>query len=310
MNRTLRIHSRNGKLRALISKRGGELMSLQRLWKGRWIELIYRSSRGWQGGAPWLFPAVGRNFVGNRLAWNHAGHVYPMPIHGFLKLCEWVPLGLDRSGTSAAFALSSRSAPSCRRSYPFDFFLETRFKLTKDELRCRFIVQSDHNNREAMPFSIGNHLTLRAPLTPDSSAEDCLVRTPARTERWLDRRGLLSGRTGPARFIRPASIWGKTGQVDRVLGDLPRGRAEAEFIDPAGLGVRISQQEIAGAGQPARARPEEFHFVFYGDRQAGFLCPEPWLGRPNSLNDRRGIVRLEPGGRFVWEMTISFSSAI
>src|SRR5882762_8842552 len=50
-----------------ISIANGEIHSLQRRHNGEWRELIYRADRGWRGGAPWLFPAVGRNFIPDQI---------------------------------------------------------------------------------------------------------------------------------------------------------------------------------------------------------------------------------------------------
>jgi len=49
------------------------------------------------------------------------------------------------------------------------------------------------------------------------------------------------------------------------------------------------------------------HFVLWGegtDETGGFICVEPWLGGPNSLNTGRGRVALSPGHSFQWAFTL------
>ena len=49
------------------------------------------------------------------------------------------------------------------------------------------------------------------------------------------------------------------------------------------------------------------HFVLWGegtDETGGFICVEPWIGGPNSLNTGRGRVALSPGHSFQWAFTL------
>lgn len=150
-----------------------------------------------------------------------------------------------------------------------------------------------------MPFSLGNHLTLKAP-----SPKDCWLRAPASQEWLLSEAGLLTGKTRPAALGSPVLLSADRRWLDCVLSGFPPGEAWVEVVDPGSFGVRVSQRELLDAGRPARTRPEHFCFVFYGDASGAFFCPEPWYGRPNSLNERQGVVELEPGGRFRWEMAL------
>ena len=152
-----------------------------------------------------------------------------------------------------------------------------------------------------MPFSIGNHLSLNIPLVPGGDPGAVVIRTPARKEFLLSERGLLSGESRAVDFGAGVRYGDRPGLADCVLGDFP-GEVYAEVIDPSGFGLRVSQRELPSG--EARTSPEHFYFVFYGDAQRTFLCPEPWYGGPNSLNERRGTVELEPGGVFRWEMAI------
>jgi len=261
--------------------------------------LIYRSNRGWKGGAPWLFPAVGRNIIGGRPAWKHGENRFPMPIHGFAKDAVW-RLARKHRAIQCDWSSDRRS----RSYFPFDFTLRIRYSLAARSLRATVRVRASARNREAMPFSLGNHISLRAPFIGGNAAA-CWIRSPARFERLLTSRGLLSGERRAAGLRRARRVGDLGLSLDRVYGGYPAGGRWFELSDPESFGIRVRQRELA-AGRTARASKTDYHFVVYADLGAGFFCPEPWLGMPNSLNRRRGIVSLEPGRTFGWEMRLQF----
>lgn len=54
------------------------------------------------------------------------------------------------------------------------------------------------------------------------------------------------------------------------------------------------------------------HFVLWGQspqpgRREGFICLEPWLGAPNSLNSLEHVARLPAGDELVMEYTFDAS---
>ena len=52
---------------------------------------------------------------------------------------------------------------------------------------------------------------------------------------------------------------------------------------------------------------DSMYFVTWGDPESDFLCVEPWLGFPNSLNESGGKVRLEPQEAAVWVQEYALS---
>ena len=55
------------------------------------------------------------------------------------------------------------------------------------------------------------------------------------------------------------------------------------------------------------------HFVLWGegsDEKGGFICVEPWLGGPNSLNTRKGSVALGAGKEFRWAWSLQPTWAV
>lgn len=283
---------------AVSADTGGELSSL-RVRRGEdWVQLLDRAAAPgppppgrWRGRAPWLFPAVGRSRVDGREGfWRHRGTVRPMPIHGGLLERPWKPLV-----SKGELACRFDAEPGTLEGYPFAFALTARYAPQGLGVRSRLEVRAAASNAEPMPFSVGNHLTLRLPFGSSSTAQACVVRSPAR-ERWeLTREGFLSGER--SRFDPAGATLGQDPRLlDSVLGSFP-GEASVEVVDPASFGVRVAHRVARGeVNDPGRA-----FFVLWGDPRRRFFCPEPWLGGPDSLNERRGIVELEPSGVFEWE---------
>jgi galactose mutarotase-like enzyme len=304
-----------GEVRASITEAGGELCSLQRRWRGRSLELIYRADRvsparaGWRGGAPWLFPAVGRSFAAAQLdqlkaqdsttkdgTWTHAGATFPMPCHGFVMERRWELA----SGPETVIAKTVSDA-STRAFYPFDYELSVEYSLLPAGVNAKVRVTAGAGNDGPMPFSIGNHVTLAIPFTTVGNPRACRVATAATEDRRLSRQSLLSGEVSPIDFSQGMPIQDAPALSNGVIGGFTGADASAAVIDSKGFGVRVSQREVARG--PLKTKPEHRFFVFYCDGQ-NFICPEPWYGAPNSLNDRSGVVQLAPGEAFEWEMAV------
>ncbi len=268
-------------LRAEIAPgQGAELVSLRA--GGR--ELLHRSSSGWRGGAPWLFPAVGRSFHAQLGRWAFQGRVYEMPIHGFVMERGWELVSADARAVVCRVRGDGRS----RRLYPFDFELTVAYVISGRRLTARVGVAAAVANAGPMPFSIGNHLTLAV---KDPSA--CVVATPAKERLLLDGRGLLTGKREAVSYDAGKSLAEDAMLHEQVLGGY-EGEAWA-LVRLGGAALKVTQ----------RGGPEP-RFVFYSDGKS-FLCPEPWCGEPNSLNTGRGIVSLPPGAAFDWEMELSLA---
>jgi galactose mutarotase-like enzyme len=61
--------------------------------------------------------------------------------------------------------------PETRRHSPFAFSLALETELTDAAVRLDYRVAAGPENTAAMPFTIGNHITFRVPLTDRASAE-------------------------------------------------------------------------------------------------------------------------------------------
>ncbi|MBI5201457.1 MAG: hypothetical protein HY925_07725 [Elusimicrobia bacterium] len=291
---------------------GGELASLKVRRGSAWKELLFRAEdlerrkRGlWRGRCPWLFPAVGRNYLPDQLrrvaatgadevlgSWALKGKPLAMPMHGFAMNKVWEPLG----GGAADVACRLENGPDGRLFYPFDFELVARYGfLDEGGVYARLEVSASDRNEGPMPFSVGNHLTL--------ALKEARLRTPAKKAFDLSRQSLLAGTSRAAGLEEPIKLEPRSPLLNAVIGDFDWEEAWVELDLGEGLIATVSQHEVVQTAVPFTS-PEHYYFVFWGDLEAGFFCPEPWYGGPNSLNDRRGVVELAPGARFSWELRL------
>lgn len=287
---------------------GGELAGLMVWHRGEWIELLhrardYRPSSGWQGRAPLLWPATGRTFLprSHEHGWLHQGVTYPMPLHGFARELPWTLERIDRAAGTAVLCLTDTA--QTRRLYPFGFRTTAEYRVTRSRLEIDYEVEAAAANSAPMPFSIGNHITLRAPLVPGGDPARVTVATPARARLLTDTRGR------PTKLVDASKLFG----APVALGSLEPGKAIAlsgygarpavRLSDPAGLSVTISHKpQWLPADSPVL-------FTLWGDPAQGYFSPEPWVGKPNSLATGDGAIMLEPGATYSWTVTIEIGGA-
>lgn len=297
-------------LLAVSPSRGAEVTSWRIRHGGEWREFIYKTegeTLGWPGGAPWLFPAVGRNYAPGQWeaiqaegqapaegSWVWQGQLFPMPIHGFVRRMAWEV----EAQSEGSMVCLLRDHPFTRRFYPFGFELRVIYRVEEQGWRASVRLRAAPG-QEAMPFSLGNHLTVRVPFNGGEWEEYRLL-SSGESEYCLNPYGLLTGERMPFPLASGLSL-ADPRLHNAVLGDFPPGAVWVELQAPSGERLRVAQREVS-----SWAPPSAFHFVFYAVPQQGFFCPEPWLGRPNSLNTGEGLLRLPPGEEFGWEMEVRY----
>lgn len=234
-------------------------------------------------------------------SWRHGGRTLPMPLHGFVMDKAWEAFDAGPSELACRY----RSAPGTLRFYPFRFELTARYRLLPRGCRATLEVAASPRNRAPMPFSPGNHLALALPLARGGDWGSCRVRTPARSVLELSPQSLLTGRRRRASYARGVALARDPALSNLVLGGYPKDGCWLEVSDPGSLRVRVGQRELVEPGGRPRCDPRRFSFVLWSDETRTFLCPEPWYGAPNSLNEGKGLVSLAPGGRFAWRMEVT-----
>jgi len=301
----------------VLPEDGGEIVSWQVRLGSRRHEILYRAldyvstpPDGWDGRAPLLWPCAGRSFTRARLAaWHRTGRKprrnsyrcggreYAIPGHGFARHMPWSVEEYGYGLGEAWLKLVLRSGPETRACYPFDFTASVRYTLAGGVVGLRYEIEAGDNAR-AMPFTVGNHISLNLPFTGRGKFEDCAIRSSADTILRQNALCLLSGARAPVDLSRPQPL-SRPELCDTVFAGLRNGAGWFELRDPRAFTLRVTQRESS----PRRiASDGQLLFVTWGTPAHRYFCPEPWVGLPNGLNDRQAGLALPAGGRFVWDV--------
>lgn len=309
---------------AVAPTRGAEVASI----RFRGAELLHRAldfsaaaSGDWYGHAQLLFPAVGRQ---RDAQYTWEGVTRRMPLHGLvMERAPFVVVACAAGRATASVTLELTSAalaaaaPAAAESYPFAFTLRVTFAVSQRGLSVSHSVRATGDVE--MPFSIGNHLSLRAPL--DGSArcswDDLRLSGTPTMEALLAPGSLLSGeeRAAPLFAAPHGAPLSTPGVLDGVFGGgAARSPAPATLELRSGTHVVRVAQTLAPPPSGAcdwRRVDARRYFVLWGQAPkddakggGGFLCVEPWLGGPDSLNTRDGLAVLQPGEEAVWTWTL------
>lgn len=295
----------NNVMRAVISpEHGGELSGFAMRLDGQWQELLYRAmdystQSGWRGKAPLLWPAVGASVGpgGHNGQYVLDGMELAMPFHGFARDHAWRVVSRDHAGGKPAVVLEMERKGQADANYPFDYRLQVTYQLEVDRLTLVYFIESGENNQQPMPFSIGNHITFRAPLLGGTNAAELKFKTdlPAMLVRSSGK--VFTGDVVPSPYPGQHSIAELPHRRAISLGGR-KGEAEIRVMDPSGLELRLVHKASIEPAEPA------VRFNLWADTEAGFFSPEPWIGTQNSLNSGAGLVRIEPGQSWTWQIEI------
>lgn len=312
----------DGKLKAAVDSLGAELTSLRKISPGGGIrdsagacaadcasgpaeafadgcEYLWQGDPAvWDGRAPNLFPFCGRLYGAS---YTYRGREYPMELHGFLRssLTECVCAEPDR------LVLRLRSGPATRELYPFDFLLETEYRVADGRLMCGHRLTNTGSGGD-MIFSFGAHPGIAVP-------------APGGPERFSDYCVDFGGGCRPElALIGPDGLdLGGTEEYPLREGrylDLTR-ELFAGNLFFSGCGDEVSLAERGTGRRIVTVRCPKARFwglwQTYGNG-ARFLCIEPWGGFPGrsgvreDLETRLHTDRCGPGGVFVfnWEIVI------
>lgn len=290
-------------------EQGGELSGLAVLFDGQWHELLYRamdySDRpGWRGKAPLLWPATGVSKTVEKGKQHYLldGKDHSMPFHGFARDQAWIVVGRQVQDGFASIMLQMSGSKNTHAYYPFDFSLKVEYRIEAEKLSLEYTVNASLANQRPMPFSIGNHITFKAPMIPGSAAGEVQFSNGLTDLLIRDDDGAFSGKVLPSPFRGWHDLTELPVQKAVSLGGSP-GPAELLLRDPSGLQLKLVHQASQEPTAPV------IRFNLWADVETGFFSPEPWLGTQNSLNSGAGLVMLEPGQSWSWQIDIIPSRA-
>jgi galactose mutarotase-like enzyme len=284
--------------------RGGELTGFSVLKNDQWHELIYKAmddsgGPGWRGKAPLLWPATGISLLeeNQQKGYQLDGVTYEMPFHGFARLQPWKIVDKRQTAEFASVSLKLTDNELSHRYYPFGFEIQVKYRLSQNQLSMRYKVTAASGNTQAMPFSIGNHITFMAPLIAGSNPSLLEFENNLPDHLIIAANKTFSGRLEPSDFHGRHSLQ-ELPRREAVSLSGPASKPELTIFDPSGFQLRLVQQASHAPRQPA------VQFNLWADTRDGFFSPEPWQGTQNSLNTGAGLIELQAGHSWQWQIDI------
>jgi Galactose mutarotase and related enzymes len=292
----------------VVPSQGGELSSLRIRFHGQWHELLYKAleyktTGGWRGKAPLLWPAVGRNFAqgadkkANNFSYDFNGKQYEIPIHGFVRFKTWQIANMRANNNGAEVELILTDDEESRKQYPFGFEFHAIHRITKGHYEVSYKISSSRNNQLPMFFSIGNHITFRVPFVEESSLKNFYFETPLNTQYLLDENSIPTGKT-QLNYFTPAVAITSFKKNDAVsLGGFS-GDPWIKLTDPAGIAIIVRSCTKKIPDSPF------VQFNLWGSAADGYFSPEPWIGFQNSLNSHQGLIYVSSGKSWKWNIKV------
>ena len=305
----------------------------------------FSTTQGWDGKSPVLWPAVGRNFTSEQIDLARKanpskpskpgtcrftlglvdGAANEIPLHGFAQHLPWklVEEKVEADRVFVVLSLdSSKVTGDSKLCYPFEYSTTLKYTVSEGTLTLDLEVNnlSDaESDMPMLPFSFGTHPTFKLPFVKKnfdwSEAYFCGTST---VDLKLNEFSCLSGH-GVDHAKRSAEEVVTADKVksvrlpvrefsDNVLGKASvfskRPFASMTLVSPSEMMFVTVTQSLLGE-KHAELHSEDLYMVMWGDEEAGFMCVEPWMGGPNSLNTGQGAILLQPGESFRMRHTYS-----
>lgn len=233
-----------------------------------------------RGGNPILFPFCGRTFDRGEIHhWRtEDGQRRPMPIHGLARQGDFRLTRLDEGGFSAQFVPNE----AAKLSYPYDYEFVVSYRFEPSG----FYVEMELSNRGTtpIPWSAGHHFYFTLPWTPGLSRRDYMIETPAtKTYRHME-----TGRVVDGPRLATRETLDNPALIDTIHGGL-RGHAFEVTERPTGARLRFN------TGFTNTTARDAVIVTWSQDEKAPFYCLEPWMGAPNSPENKTGLHFVGPG---------------
>lgn len=285
----------NKNIKVAVSDKGAELMSV--IFDGR--EYLWQGDVDvWEDRAPVLFPICGRLHNAKYL---HEGREYDMGIHGFLWKCTLEKVEENASGVKYVLTDNEYTGSI----YPFAFRAEVGYKVDGNSLTCSFKVRN--TGVKDMYFSHGYHPGFNLPLCDEDCFEDCYIEFSETCEPKLvemSNTTYLVTENYPSFPLEDKKILHLThtlfNERSVFLKDMARELTIKGKNTDRSITVTFAECEILGLWQAA-------------NKQAKYLCIEPWNGLPDrdgvtgEIKDKLLQRTLKPGEVFENEIKITLN---
>jgi galactose mutarotase-like enzyme len=272
------------KISLTVSSSGAEMQSLklqgqEYLWQG--------NKEHWTGRSPLLFPIIGGLPNGH---YTLRGKSYAMAGHGFAKSSEWELK--EQTEKSLIFLLSS--SQETREQYPFDFDLETEYKIEGNTLWVSFVLTNKSSG--SMTFSLGGHPAFNCPLEENLSLEDYQIK--------FEKKETVHRRYKGKNLL--------TGEKELLLNESDTLPLSHGLFDRGALIMDELTSHVITLESPRGLRKVSMDFKGFpylgiwkkAFTNAPFICLEPWYGVDSSEGDsgrweeKEGLENLKEGEQF------------
>jgi len=283
----------NEKLSVTIAEKGAELQSVIR--KDLQLEYMWSGDPAfWGKKSPVLFPVVGGL---NNNSYTYEGKSYSLGRHGFAR--EMVFEVTAQTDSRITLTLTDNEATW--KVYPFHFRFHIHYAIAEEQLTV--IYEIENTGKSDLLFSVGGHPAFKVPLVAGTAFEDYYLyfSEEEHAGKWpLSPAGLIENTPVPSLehthtlpvnkplFYKDALVFKELASTKVTLKN---------DATPHGLEMDIEGFPYLG---------------IWSAKDADFVCIEPWCGIADhegtngKLEDKEGIERLSPDGKFKRDWKVVF----
>jgi aldose 1-epimerase len=266
---------------------------------------LFGDGRPTRSGIPILFPFPNRIRDG-RFKW--ADKEYHIPpndgplknaIHGFACRRPWRVIGQGADADSAFVTGAFRGsvdARDCVDLWPADYELRVTYRLRGRSLSIE--ATAINPDTKALPWGLGYHPYFKLPFTSVGTADDCLLRVPAKSF-WELQDCLSTGKILPVDAVRGLNSPRRYADVhvDDVLTGLEAPGADGMRLMGAIEGANKASLLVYGS-------PDFRETVVFTPANRQAFCIEPYTCTTDAVNlEARGVSAgwrtLSPGDRWI-----------
>lgn len=307
----------NDTLSVEIDSFGAEVKSVKSKADNREY-MWYADKKYWGRTSPVLFPFVGslknKEFIVE-------GVKYPMGQHGFARDMEHEMV--EKNDKSIWFRLESNE--ETRVKYPYDFVLKIGYELVENSLKV--IWEVENNNEDRLPFSIGAHPAFICPSFNEEDKTGYKLSFGKFTNESNEYNRTVIDEEAKITPVEEIHHHGNTRDTGLALTEdlilkLEKGKCDitSGFFDRCTYMIEGNQANSVGIVNP---EGKEYITVLFNtplfaiwspeEKNAPFLCIEPWYGRCDHVDfegeiaDREYTNLLEAGENFHAEYVIKYN---
>ncbi len=242
-----------------------------------------------RGGNPILFPFSARTFdKGDIGFWTDpTGTRRPMPMHGFARDGVFETTVIDKRGFTARL-VPDRAA---QEAFPYQYDFDVIYRFSEKKI----IVEFKLSNRDTqpIPWSAGHHFYFNLPWVEGTSRKDYELSIPARKACRQNTDGSLAPLPDPDE----KSLISNGDLVDCIHYELQSTIIRCTSLqDDSIIEIEIGTTELPN--------PEYALVTWTETPKSPFFCIEPWMGPPNSPENKIGLHTVPPGESRAFSITV------